>query len=235
MQYYNHEGKIVSYNEEKSTKKIEARTAEIHFFNGYILKKYYGYTDPVNRIVLDVFEILDRIDDRHLLKVTELLIRKDRYKEEASLRYNFTNYRIDAYTMPIIRDDKVDLFDISIEYILEMIEELQNLFKVLSTYHIEVQDLTDENVILQKNNIVLIDWDRYRISKRDEHDILINNIDELVTLFYDLLYYKCRNNRECEKIGKLLSININNSKSLSLRFKDELKGYKTINEYLHKK
>lgn len=244
MEYYNHRGELVTYNEEKCLDSFESRTAELFFYEDFILKRYHGNTDDANRIIYEVFEKLNSIDNRHLLKINELLNRKDRYRSTITMEDFFKRFRIDAYTMPIIKEDKINLLEVNVEYIYEMLEELQALFAIISSLNIEIDDLDSSNVFLQENNIIIFDWDNYRISKKDKDSLLKLNYSWLTILFSLLFYYTYYQNKikyDYIKIARGLFENLSvesaiyENKSLAYQLKNTLKGCKTVNEYLHKK
>ena len=242
MLYYNHEGKLVEYNplERKST--IVGGCSNLYVFNNYIFKKYYTFVLGENRVKIDVFNALNAIDNRHLLKIYELLIEKEKYEnncdESKDIYENFLNMDVDAYTMPILIKDNTSVLDRKVEFILEMLSEMEELIKTISEGKILLQDIKPSNVLIEENNMILIDWDKYKLVPYELGTILNMNEWQILGLFASIFIEACNTYKEKEQMINLFdSISsreeVLKEKSLAMQLRERLNGYKSVREYMN--
>lgn len=232
MQYYNHNGKLVEYDTSNSKKELSGSTATAYFFDDYVFKKYSDEI-KVYRINFQIFNVMRYIKNRHLAEIYELLICRDNYDSNMNSQTNFLLKLIDGYTMPIYNPDDINVLDKDLEYIFEMIYEFDQLIKLLTYMKILIGDVRPDNSIIQENNIILIDWDIFRVCHNIDFETLLRaNQDRINTFFLDLFF---TSSTECEESALFnLKGNISYDKSLlSQEIIKDLKKYRTMREYLH--
>ena len=232
MKYYNHNGKLVDYDTSNSKKELSGNTATAHFFDDYVFKKY-SEEIKVFRINFQIFNFMRYIKNRHLAEIYELLICADKYDSNMNSQTNFSLKLIDGYTMPIYNPDDINVLDKDLEYIFEMIYEFDQLIKLLTYMKILIDDVRPDNSIIQENNIILLDWDTFRICYNIDFETLLKaNQDRINTFLLDL-FFSFSTEREDEALFNLKG-NIRFDKSLlSQEITKDLKKYRTMREYLN--
>ncbi len=180
MEYYNHLGEAVEYNQLARKSSQHGDCASVYFIDDYALKVYYTYTQLENRITKEIYDVVNNIDNRHLAKIWELLIERIHFDHAKTVDENFTNKRIDAYRMPKIAKSNTNFLDLDMNFILDMISELDSLARELSHDGIMIEDTKVDNMIVTDDNIVLIDWDMYRLTDKAYEEVLAMNRQQLI-------------------------------------------------------
>lgn len=137
--------------------------------NGELFKRYFSYTSESVRISEDIFKILQSINHIRMIRLYELFV-----NEEHSV----------AYTMKELTDDGLDILDTNIDYFLESIRCIEELFDTLTKLNIRIMDSRYDNTIVNEKGITIIDPDKYR---KVDYCPIINNKDQLLFLSYSLL------------------------------------------------
>ncbi|MCH5166285.1 MAG: hypothetical protein J1F35_00195 [Erysipelotrichales bacterium] len=234
MEYYNHEGKLVSYNQSESKESMNGGCSTLYVFDNYIYKRYLIFVPKENRVNFDIFNVLNKIDNRHLLKIKELLIEKEKYDINKTSKENFSKTPPDAYIMPILKRDNSNIFDRKVEFILEMLSEIEELIEIITNEHILLQDIKLSNVIVEENNIVLIDWDKYKFVSYELSRILSANQYQVIILFIALLTHNCESFAQKRIIMGLFDNISVGKESLAPQLKRSLNGCQTVREYIYK-
>lgn len=137
--------------------------------DGDLLKRYYAYTSESVRITEDIFKLLQAINHIRMIRMYELFV--------------INNHSV-AYTMKELTDDGLDILDTSVDYFLESIACIEELFDSLSKQNVRIMDSRWDNTVVNSSGITIIDPDKYR---RVNYDPIINNKDQLLYLAYSLL------------------------------------------------
>ncbi len=166
MQYYNSKGEIVELEGTKSGK---------YGFNSEIMrvdenvfyKRYFWETVEENRILVEVFEFIKQVRNKHLIKLIERYyqVSKDKNIVVSDLLENPGNYIIDAYTYEWVPSENIDILDMPIDYLIDNLKELLDLADYLSEYGLFIMDAKVENSVLNSEGIVLIDPDIYTFAR----------------------------------------------------------------------
>ena len=122
-------------------------------------------------------------DDLKTIKSDNLVdIKMSLYKDKNNK--NIT----DAYLLTYYEEKYEDFLEIPTEYLLYNLEEIFKLIKEISTFKIRLRDLKRENIILTKDNIVLIDPDRwhYEYLTKDKSEIEKLNINNIMSMFNEI-------------------------------------------------
>lgn len=110
--------------------------------------------------------------------------------------YNSTDESafVKAYDMDYYLPDDIDILTMPIDYILDNFNDLCDLACKLASHSIIMADTHEGNVILQKNNMILIDADRWiRIDDLDNDELKLDNYRAIVHLLCRLYYSALEN------------------------------------------
>ena len=159
----------------------------IYRYRDMILKKYWYCTEyAINE---DVFNKLCIIDNNHFIKLYELftIISDDEYDEKfAKYKQGKINFSLAGYTAKYYQPDFINPLLEKSAYLINSIEGLKELVDILSNSKIMMDDTKIKNTIIQKNGIVIIDPDYYKLSNKDIKFIKNNNNKELLQLLKTL-------------------------------------------------
>ena len=163
-----------------------------------------------------------------ILKIKELNL-DNFYKIYDVLTLNNGKYDyLKAYKMEKIEDDKVNLTRVSIEFFIDNIKKLMNSLRILSDNYILVYDLYDDNLIINKDGMYVIDCDSYKYVTEYEKDLVYyNNLEYLKKAIFEHLY-KHTNILRRHKLCMLFN---NNDLDSIL---EKVKNSNSIHEYLKK-
>lgn len=125
----------------------------------------------------DIYEDLKNIKNENLVDIKTAL-----YKDKNNKTVT------DAYLLTYYEEKYDDFLEIPTEYLLYNLEEIFKLIKKISEYKIRLHDLKRENIILTKDNIVLIDPDRwhYEYLTKDKNEIEKLNINNIMGMFSEI-------------------------------------------------
>lgn len=68
---------------------------------------------------------------------------------------------MDAYTMEFVKDKKIELSDMSTEYLLDICKKLEETLEELSNKHILIEDAHEGNILFTENGVTIIDVDQF--------------------------------------------------------------------------
>lgn len=121
----------------------------------------------------EVFKILKNIGSDNIYKIYQLFYNKKRTK--------FLGYETEYYSKDI-----EDILTQETYYTLNNLYNMYNLFSKLTENSIVANDTHQDNVILQKNNMILIDADYYFKSNLSKEKIELMNLKALAYIFKSL-------------------------------------------------
>lgn len=179
--------------------------------NGELLKRYYAYTTESVRITEDIFKILQSINHIRMIRMYELFV---------------INNQSIAYSMKELSDDGLDILDTSIDFFLESIANIEDMFNTLTELNIRIMDSRYDNTIVNEKGITIIDPDKYR---KVDYQPITNNKDQLLYLAYSLLTSR-RSKREREiNLNKVVSFRNSIKITDTVSITDELyNGFKLV-------
>lgn len=167
------------------------------------------------------------------------MILKDNYDESKTVEDNFKTKSIDAYKTKFHAKIEENILDKEIEFLLEMINEIRALVFVLSYEHILLDDIKPDNTIIEDNNILLIDWDKWYQASLEVDYIITLNMFEINQLFRRLYRNACENSYERNAIDNLFDFsgvieNKPNTLNPALTLRNKIEGCKTVRDYIYK-
>ena len=68
---------------------------------------------------------------------------------------------MDAYTMEFVKDNKILLTEMSLEYIDKVVDMLEETLEELSKNHILIEDSHEGNILFTENGVTMLDPDQY--------------------------------------------------------------------------
>ena len=164
----------------------------------------------------EVIEEIMKLDLESFYKIYKLLYDRDGY--------------FSGYTMKYYDGEDIDILLMPTDYTLDNFAKMERDIKKISEKNIFVDDLHTENVILNRNELIVIDVDNYTFSTNE--NLLNSNITEVYRLFKELYI---------ESMIKNYSETVDELRVIRQLFKsnnniyDELKGYKYPIDYIKKK
>lgn len=168
MLIYTEDLRKVTLNEENYLN--HGNCAKVYKEGEFVKKVYYDYCLEKNRIDKEVYEIIKKIDSSYILKIH-------------TLYYDLLKKRIMGYLADYYKPDQINILEEDIYYTLDNLHNIRLLFEKLASYFIKVDDVKILNTILQKDKIVLLDPDLFKIVDCSEDDCIKHNNQRLINLF----------------------------------------------------
>ena len=206
----------------------------VYKYNDDLCIKIYNRGIDFDHCLLntDIYEDLKKIKSDNLVDI-KMALYKD--KENKSIT--------DAYLLTYYEEKYDDFLEIYTDYLLYNLEEIFKLIKEISIFKIRLHDLKRENLILTKDNIVLIDPDRWYYKFKDsEKEIEKLNINNIMAMFSKITKESLKNNYLDFLIennlyhyiisNKLFPLTSNKNKVMKVLSK-RLNGYKRPIDYIH--
>ena len=133
-----------------------------------------------------------------------------------------------AYKMEKILEEPINLNKVPMDFLITNIKVLINSMKLLSDNYIIVNDLHEDNLIINKDGIYVIDCDSYKYNREyDKELIYYSNVEYLKKAIYEHLY-KDTNIFKRRKLSKLF-------KEFDLfTILNKIENSNSIHEYLKK-
>lgn len=144
--------------------------AKVYKEDNYVKKVYFEYCSKNNRVDEKVYNILKNIEYPNMMKMY-------------GLYYDYFKKNIKGYFAEYYKPDEINILEEDIYYTLNNIHNIKLLFDELSSYFIKVDDVKYLNTILQKDKIILIDPDLYRVVNCSEEDCIKYNNQKFINLF----------------------------------------------------
>ncbi len=120
----------------------------------------------------------------------------------------------------------------NIEYLLNSLKELENFVTIISMFNIKIFDFRQENTLYTKNNIMLIDLDKFEIDDVIDYETLLKiNKKRLVFLFRDLMFKSKKYKSNYLEILKDL-FDIDRIENIYEEVSKKLVKFKNISDYL---
>lgn len=182
----------------------------------------------------EVIEAIRNIDCANLYKILHLY-----YSSILRSNENFV-----AYSSLYYEDFDINILKMPMDYLLDNFSDLRKLAIILANAGVEINDLHSENIIMQKNRIIIIDSDKYILHHNLNDDLLNyikwNNIFSIRLLMGDILCDTMSNDLNFNKcndtsIMKELDVFFDNYNYSIDDIFHELSCYKDPIDYVRKK
>lgn len=206
----------------------------VYKYNDDLCIKIYNRGIDFDHCLLntDIYEDLKKIKSDNLVDI-KMALYKD--KENKSIT--------DAYLLTYYEEKYDDFLEIYTDYLLYNLEEIFKLIKEISIFKIRLHDLKRENLILTKDNIVLIDPDRWYYNFLSSIEAVEKlNINNIMGMFSEItekslqdnhLDFLIENNLYVYVISsKLFPLTSNKDRAMKVLSK-RLNGYKRPIDYVY--
>ena len=206
----------------------------VYKYNDDLCIKIYNRGIDFDHCLLntDIYEDLKKIKSDNLVDIKMAL-----YKDKENKRIT------DAYLLTYYEEKYDDFLEIPTDYLLYNLEEIFKLIKEISIFKIRLHDLKRENLILTKNNIVLIDPDRWYYNFLSSIEAVERlNINNIMGMFSEItekslqdnhLDFLIENNLYDYVISsKLFPLTSNKDRAMKVLSK-RLNGYKRPIDYVY--
>lgn len=206
----------------------------VYKYNDDLCIKIYNRGIDFDHCLLntDIYEDLKKIKSDNLVDI-KMALYKD--KENKSIT--------DAYLLTYYEEKYDDFLEIYTDYLLYNLEEIFKLIKEISIFKIRLDDLKRENLIFTKNNIVLIDPDRWYYNFLSSIEAVEKlNINNIMGMFSEItekslqdnhLDFLIENNLYDYVISsKLFPLTSNKDRAMKVLSK-RLNGYKRPIDYVY--
>ena len=234
MIYYTKDNnKIFISNSILNKENGHGKCGTVYKYNDDLCIKIYNRGIDFDHCLLntDIYEDLKKIKSDNLVDI-KMALYKD--KENKSIT--------DAYLLTYYEEKYDDFLEIYTDYLLYNLEEIFKLIKEISIFKIRLHDLKRENLILTKNNIVLIDPDRWYFDNLSKEKIEKLNVNNITGLFGEIVKESLKNNYLDFLIennlydyvisNKLFPLTSNKDRAMKVLSK-RLNGYKRPIDYVY--
>ena len=168
----------------------------------------------------DIFNYFRNFNDPNFCKLYDLLYNKDN--------------KVVAYTMKYYKSAIDNILSMPVDYLVENFSAIYDAMDRLAKDLVLVVDLHNRNMILTSDNIVVVDFDKYRREKSKPYDVILGiNTSALYYAFSKML------NDALSKIGIKTADNVLLVSELfsfgtdPLVLKRRLRGCKSIRDYFY--
>ena len=168
----------------------------------------------------DIFNYFRDFNDPNFCKLYDLLYNKDN--------------KVVAYTMKYYKSAIDNILSMPVDYLVENFSAIYDAMDRLAKDLVLVVDLHNRNMILTSDNIVVVDFDKYRREKSKPYDVILGiNTSALYYAFSKML------NDALSKIGIKTADNVLLVSELfsfgtdPLVLKRRLRGCKSIRDYFY--
>lgn len=234
MIYYTKDNKeIIIPNDIFNKEDNHGKCGTIYKYSDDLCIKIYNRGIDFDHCLLNtnIYEDLKKIKSDNLVDI-KMALYKD--KENKSIT--------DAYLLTYYEEKYDDFLEIYTDYLLYNLEEIFKLIKEISIFKIRLHDLKRENLILTKNNIVLIDPDRWYFDNLSKEKIEKLNVNNITGLFGEIVKESLKNNYLDFLIennlydyvisNKLFPLTSNKDRAMKVLSK-RLNGYKRPIDYVY--
>lgn len=160
---------------------------EVFYNNKMIFKKYFSWSEKDSRINLQLFDLLKEFKNPHFIELYDIYTKYFKIEIINRIIKKIRNnaFLVEGYSAKYYQEDNIDVLNSSKEYFLENLFEIEKFINELSENGIKINDMIRRNIILNKDNIVIIDPDLFYLW--NPISCLPANKEKLYYLFNDLL------------------------------------------------
>ena len=230
MKYYNSDGKEVSFT---TTSKINNTGC---FGNIYkvaeddnICLKEIKDIDPSTLTIFDslptvisedIFNYFRNFNDPNFCKLYDLLYNKDK--------------KVVAYTMKYYKSAIDNILSMPVDYLVDNFSAIYDAMDRLAKDLVLVVDLHNRNMVLTSDNIVLVDFDKYRREEGMSYDVRLDiNTSALYYAFSKMLNSALKSLGLASANNKLLVSDLFSYGTDPLVLKRRLRGCKNVRDYFY--
>lgn len=165
MAYYNRKYQGIKLNNMEYLS--SGGCAQVLYDKEKIFKEYSSKTTLNWRLSEEMFDVLKDIDNPNFIKLFDIYTDCNRI-ELFKNRIKNRPFIVDAYTAKYYSGNNlVNVMFEQKDYLLENIENLENLFETFSDYRICAEDIKKRNTVINRNGIVIIDPDLFYMFNKD--------------------------------------------------------------------
>ena len=186
MGYYNREGKKL---DTRNMRYLDSGSfGAVYLSEDKIVKIYHPECiDPFEgKITLEVFDILKEIHHPNFIELLDVYSNLDLltlFCRKFNLIYHF---QIDAYTAKYYLNSVVNPLLENKDYLLDNLRDIMDLMDIFTQEKIRADDLRSGNMILTKENMIIIDPDYFRFTILPSDRLIKHNKESLFILFKDI-------------------------------------------------
>lgn len=231
MEYYNTKGEPVS---------IEVETLKNHGTCGNIyqikrdiyLKEYKESTSLKGRLDYQMFQFLKEINSPFTNTVFDLYYEKRKFGDANQIIAKPVCFQTDAYLFQFLKERKIDILKMPIDYLIYNVEELEKLMILFAENKVKANDLKRDNTVFSGSKIVLIDLDNCKIKEKEDPELLLEwNKRKLSCLLLNLfIRSKSFSYKTYAKVPPLFEVE--DGECLTEKLARRLKKYKRPIDYL---
>lgn len=239
MRFYDHEGNLRTYTLDGNYYKTGS-TSYIFKIGDLVLKEYRVPLGDIFNLEYEVFELLKSILSVNLLKLHDALYDVDMVINQGvdDIREYLKFCHLSAYTYDFIPKDKVNILDMPIDYILTNFEGLDKLFDIFNEAKLVLGDVKPSNVVINRDNIVLIDPDCFSFYNEENSYIdkdVLKTQNRLLLLKLMRALVNGKNLFYRSKVKTLFPNSLVNEKHMVDGVAKRLEKVNTLGEYLNKR
>lgn len=230
MKYYTKEGREVSFSlsEKINDTGCYGNIYKVKEDNSICLKELKDVgTQPLSIfdsiptvISEDIFNYFKGLDDPNFCKLYDLLYDKDK--------------KIIAYTMKYYRSAIDNILSMPVDYLVDNFSAIYDAMDKLAKDLVLVVDLHNRNMILTDDNIVLVDFDKYRREDSKPYDVILDiNTSALYYAFSKMLNSALKDLGLSSANSVLLVSDLFSFGTDPLVLKRRLRGCKIVSDYFY--
>lgn len=186
MAYYNRENKKLDI---RNMRYLDSGSfGAVYLKEDTIIKIYHPECiDPFEgKITLEVFDILKEIHHPNFIELLDVYSNLDLltlFCRKFNLIYHF---QIDAYTAKYYLNSVVNPLLENKDYLLDNLRDIMDLMDIFTQEKIRADDLRSGNMILTKENMIIIDPDYFRLTTLPLDKLARHNKESLFALIKDI-------------------------------------------------
>ena len=231
MKYYNKDGKVVSFT---TTSKINdtgcyGNIYRVEEDDNICLKELKDvepkkpltiFDDTPTVISEDIFNYFRDFNDPNFCELYDLLYDKDK--------------KVVAYTMKYYKSAIDNILSMPVEYLVDNFNAIYDAMDRLAKDLVLVVDLHNRNMILTSDNIVVVDFDKYRREESKSYDVMLGiNTSALYYAFSKMLNSALKSLGLASANNKLLVSDLFSYGTDPLVLKRRLRGCKNVRDYFY--
>ena len=231
MKYYNNNGKVVSFT---TTSKINntgcyGNIYRVEEDDNICLKELKDvepkkpltiFDDTPTVISEDIFNYFKNFNDPNFCKLYDLLYDKDK--------------KVVAYTMKYYKSAIDNILSMPVEYLVDNFNAIYDAMDRLAKDLVLVVDLHNRNMILTSDNIVVVDFDKYRREESKSYDAILDiNTSALYYAFSKMLNSALKSLGLASANNKLLVSDLFSYGTDPLVLKRRLRGCRNVRDYFY--
>lgn len=178
------------------------------------------FDDTPTVISEDIFNYFKNFNDPNFCKLYDLLYDKDK--------------KVVAYTMKYYKSAIDNILSMPAEYLVDNFNAIYDAMDRLARDLVLVVDLHNRNMILTSDNIVVVDFDKYRREESKSYDAILDiNTSALYYSFSKMLNSALKSLGLASANNKLLVSDLFSYGTDPLVLKRRLRGCKNVRDYFY--